>query len=269
MTWTARGRRFWRRRGRSPRRAAVIVDMLTVPSGSLEVDVDPGRLWRVGYRPDPWAWTPWEYAGPGGRFGGRWDDPAGEFRTVYAGQSLLACLLEVLAGFRPDLVLQQALDGVDEDPVDAVAHPTVPAGRLPRGWVDPRTATSAELSGVYAAVTRPGSLATVRARFGVLAARWGLVDLDAAALKLAAPRELTQAVARWLYDLPAGERGRRADGVRFDSRHGDGLALWAVFEQPGDPAVSPRVSDVVDQPLGPADPALTEVFAPHRLTWTD
>lgn len=242
---------------------------MAVPGGRLEVDLDPGRVWRVGYPPAPWAWTPWEYAGPGGRFGGRWDDPVGEFRTVYAGQSLLACLLEVLAGFRPDLVLGDALDGIEEEPADAADHPTPPAGRLPRGWLAARVASSAQLGGVYAAVTRPGSLATVRARFGALAAGLGLGDVDAGALKLADARGLTQAVARWLYDLPTDPAGRPVAGVRFDSRHGDGLALWAVFEQPGDPPVSPRLSDISDRPPDPGDPALTEAFALHRLTWAD
>jgi len=247
----------------------VTADTVTVPGGSLEVDLDPGRVWRVGYPPQPWAWTPWEYAGPTGRFAGRWDDPAGEFRTVYAAYSLLACLLEVLAGFRPDLILRDVLGGIEEDPVDAADHSTLPVGRLPRAWLDSRTATSAQLSGTYAAVTRPGSLATVRARFGPLTARLGLADVDAGALKLAEARELTQAVARWLYDLPTDPAGHPVSGVRFDSRHGDGLALWAVFEQPGDPPVSPRITDITDRPLGASDPVLAEAFALHGLAWTD
>jgi hypothetical protein len=247
----------------------VTADTVSVPGGRLEVDLDPGRVWRVGYPPVPWAWTPWEYAGPGGRFGGRWDDPTGEFRTVYAGQSLLACLLEVLAGFRPDLALQIALGVVEEDPVDAAEHPTPAAGRVPRGWLDTRTSSSAQLSGVYAALTRSGSLATVRARFGPLAVRLGLGDVDAGGLKLVDARELTQAVARWLYDLPTASGSPVVSGVRFDSRHGDGLALWAVFEQPGEPPVSPRVSDITDRPLDSGDPALTEAFALHRLSWAD
>jgi len=160
--------------------------------GPLEVDVDPGRVWRVGYPLVPWAWTPGEYAGPDGRFGGRWDDSVGEFRTIYAGQSVLGCLLEVLAVFRPDPELADALSLVQEDPADAVGHPPPPPGRLPRAWLTSRTATSAELAGVYAAVTRPGSLAALRARFGSLAARAGLGDLDAGALKLPTTRELTQ-----------------------------------------------------------------------------
>uniref|UniRef100_UPI00404B39B8 RES domain-containing protein n=1 Tax=Georgenia sp. M64 TaxID=3120520 RepID=UPI00404B39B8 len=51
-------------------------------------------VWRVGYAPDPWTWTPWQYA-EAGRFSGRWDDPHGIWRSVYVGQSALACYLEV------------------------------------------------------------------------------------------------------------------------------------------------------------------------------
>ncbi len=58
-------------------------------------------------------------------------------------------------------------------------------------------------------------------------------------------------------------------GVRFDSRHGDGLALWAVLEQPGDPPVSPQVSATVDHRLDHQGGALAAAFALHRLTWAD
>lgn len=110
--------------------------MISLRGRAVAVEVDPGQVWRVGYRPTPWAWTPWRYA-THGRFDGRWDDPAGEFRTVYAGHSLYGCLLEVLARFRPDLPTVAALEAVDEDPADAAEHPTVTAGVLDRAWLAP------------------------------------------------------------------------------------------------------------------------------------
>src|SRR3546814_3536883 len=73
------------------------------------------EVWRVGFKPEPWAWSGWEWAGADGRFHGRWDDRPGNFRTVYAGSTLLACLLEVLAGFRPDLTLALELGDIVED----------------------------------------------------------------------------------------------------------------------------------------------------------
>ena len=82
-------------------------------------------VWRVGHSPDPWAWTPWQYA-HAGRFGGRWDDPDGRWRTQYAGHSTLACYLEVLAVFQPDPTLAAELDAITEDPAAATASP--PAG---------------------------------------------------------------------------------------------------------------------------------------------
>ena len=75
-------------------------------------------VWRIGFRPDPWAWSGWEWAA-NGRFRGLWDDLHGNFRTIYAGSSLKACLLEVLAGFRADARLAAELDEIVEDDEDA------------------------------------------------------------------------------------------------------------------------------------------------------
>ncbi|GAB2460329.1 hypothetical protein GCM10027062_44930 [Nocardioides hungaricus] len=40
------------------------------------------EVWRVGRRLDPWEWVGWEWA-TDGRFGGRWDDRDGSFRTPH------------------------------------------------------------------------------------------------------------------------------------------------------------------------------------------
>ena len=69
---------------------------------------------------------------PTGRFNGRWDDPDGNYRTLYTGNTLLGCLLEVLAGFRPDPTLADDLDGIIEDPYDELVHPTPAPGIVPR-----------------------------------------------------------------------------------------------------------------------------------------
>lgn len=126
----------------------------------LKSMVPDNRVWRIGFRPDPWAWSGWEWA-TNGRFPGRSDDLHGNFRTVYAGSSLGACLLEVLAGFRRDPRLAAELDEIVEDDEDAVPHPTVPPGQVPREWLDARAATSAELAGAYCAVTDSMSIAAL------------------------------------------------------------------------------------------------------------
>jgi hypothetical protein len=46
-------------------------------------------LYRIGRRPDPWAWPDWLRAGGDRTFGNRWDDPRGVYRVLYAASSLL------------------------------------------------------------------------------------------------------------------------------------------------------------------------------------
>lgn len=239
---------------------------VATPAGDVALTADPGPVWRVGYRPGPWAWTPWQYAGDAGGFSGRFDDPRGSFRTLYAGDGLLACLLEVLAPFRADPLLAEDLAGVVEDPADASEHPSTAPGLVPASWLQPREATTATLSGLYCAVSDKETIPTLRRLFLPAALRYGLADLDGGALRLSAPRALTQAIAAWLYDLH--EAGRDLlDGVRFESRHGDGLVLWAIFERDDDGVTSKRLADIVRLPLRADQPELVEAFRLHRLAW--
>lgn len=240
---------------------------LATRQGQFAVLRDPGRVWRIGYRPDPWTWTPWQYA-HGGRFNGRWDDPDGRYRTLYAGQSLLGCLLEVLAGFRSDPLLAADLNQIDEDPTDAVTYPTQPAGQLPRSWLEPRVASSATLTGTYCSVTTTDTLAVLRPVFISRALRYGLPDLDAAALRLAEPRALTQAVSAWLYEQHAGSRPA-FDGVHFHSRHGDDQHLIAIFERGTDQRTSPHLADHIEEQLNPDHAELRRAMTIHRLQWAD
>jgi len=231
-----------------------------VACDDLTAAVAAGRVWRVGFRPDPWAWSGWEWA-TDGRFSGRWDDLHGNFRTVYAGSSLLACLLEVLAHFRKDSRLPLELDNITEDEEDAVLYPTIGPGSVPKEWLDERAAASAELSGRYCPVTASTTIATLHPRFVGLALSLGLDDFDAAALKDARLRRLTQAVASWLYEMTD------FDGVTFASRHGDDLQLWAVFERPGDPPVTPNIHGVELEELQHDTPALLTAFDLLGLQW--
>jgi hypothetical protein len=45
---------------------------------SLALARATGPLYRVGRRPDAWAWPDWIYAHDDGTFGNRFDDPLGE-----------------------------------------------------------------------------------------------------------------------------------------------------------------------------------------------
>jgi hypothetical protein len=232
-----------------------------VVSAQLTAAEAAGKVWRVGFRPEPWAWSGWEWA-TDGRFPGRWDDLHGNFRTIYAGSSLLSCLLEVLAHFRKDARLSLELDEIVEDDEDKVLHPTIAPGQVPREWLEVRTAASAELSGRYCAVTDSGSVAALYPQFIGLALSLGLADFDTAALKDARPRRLTQAVAAWLYEMTD------FDGVTFGSRHGDDLQLWAIFERPGDPPITPKIQDAtVEESLQRDSPEISNAFHLLGLQW--
>jgi len=230
------------------------------PLALTVVDAADRRVWRVGYAPRPWAWPGWKWA-TAGRFGGRWDDSEGNFRTVYAGSTLLACLLEVLAVFRPDPLVAAELDAIVDGPEDDGPDHPFRAGAVPRSWLEPRRAASAHLTGRFCAVTSTNSIAALRPRFVALALRLGCRDFDAAALRDSKLRELTQDVASHLHvttDL---------DGVTFASRLGDEHSLWAIFERSRDKTQSATLSKRQTHCLTADHPDITEAFRLLGLAW--
>ncbi|MGO1543611.1 MAG: RES family NAD+ phosphorylase [Gulosibacter sp.] len=203
------------------------------------------RVWRIGYRPEPWEWADWRWAGGSGRFNGRWDAiDGGLYRTVYAGDSVRSCLIELLAHFRPDLALVSEIDAIEVDESDEILHPTVEPGFVDiDNWLALRAASSAHLDGHFCDVTASETIAALWYRFHSTAtSMYGLHDFDAAALKDARPRELTQSVSQYLWNMRTDEGIDVCDGAEFRSRHGDDLVLWAIFEREGDPQVSPKLS---------------------------
>ena len=219
-----------------------------------------GRVWHVGHRPDPWAWVPERFAG-----NQRWDDSEGLFRTVYAADTRYGCYLEVLAQFRRDPEAD-VVSNIVLDP-DDVAMQTYPAGEIDLDWIGKRIAASARMDGVFCDVTAAESIAALRPQFLRLAGELGLPDFDAAALKSAHPRTLTQSVATHLYALSNPVDQTPFAGVRFASRHGDEVALWALFERDGDRPHSRLLTDIEHMGISPIDPDLRAAMRVHDLTW--
>lgn len=102
---------------------------MVTDSALVSVDAPLERVYRIAFEPEAWAWPSWEWA-TNGRFNGRWDDSAGNFRTVYAGTSLFACLVEVLAPLRPDPRLVSQMADISEETQDADGYPTAPTGSV-------------------------------------------------------------------------------------------------------------------------------------------
>jgi hypothetical protein len=193
-----------------------------------------GVLFRVGRRPDVWAWTDWAFAGATGIFDGRWDDPRGRYRVLYTSDSRLGAFLEVLAPFRPDLELLAELKRIRVN--DRTGRRTRPAGRIPARWRDDRIVGRGVpdgVTGVLVVVGAARSLATLRRALARMARGFGLKDLDAAAIRLSAPRRFTQEVSRLIYEQADTAEAPFA-GIFYLSRYGDDVTDCALFER-GEP----------------------------------
>ena len=190
-----------------------------------------GPLCRLGRQPDPWAWPDWSYAGPDGTFGNRYDDPEASYRVLYASSQRIGAFLETLARFRPDLEVLAELEQIEGD--------DEPPPALPRAWLDKRRLGEATVEGRFVDIGDTGSLATLRTALAASAIRYGLDEIDAATIRLRAPRVFTQHVSRFVYEQ-RDDRGAFA-GIRYRSRLGDDVLNWGIFE-PAPDASSPFVA---------------------------
>lgn len=165
-------------------------------------------MWRVGHQQSPWDFTSWEFA-TAGRFDGRWDDPDGVWRSLYVAETELGCYLEVLARFRPDPATVSALDAIDGD-TDDHGYPTIGPGVVTADWRKRRMIGCGQLTGMFFVPALTKSLAALRKAFMSRAAELGVPDVDAAAVRLARPRALTQEISQWAYkaqfDTPGAVR---------------------------------------------------------------
>jgi hypothetical protein len=189
-------------------------------SGDLASVEPDGPLYRVGRQPDPWAWPDWASAGPDGTFGNRYDDPKASYRVLYASSQQIGTFLETLARFRPDLEVLaelERIDGADEPPA-----------AVPRVWLDTRVIGEATVQGRFVEVGEACSLATLRSALAPHAIAYGLDEIDAATIRLKAPRGFTQEISRFVYEQ-RDNRGAFA-GIRYRSRLGDEIDNWAIFE---------------------------------------
>lgn len=85
---------------------------------------------------------------------------------------------------------------------------------------------------------------------------YGLPDLDAAVIRLSAPRSFTQEVARFVYEWRDAEGA--FTGIRYRSRLGDQFVNWAIFEPPSE-AESP-LGEAGSDRIEPGDPDLAEAL---------
>lgn len=139
----------------------------------------------------------------------------------------------------------------------------VPAGSVERSWLARRRMGVAEVAGCFIDIGHSGSLAVLNRALAGVARAHGLPELDAAAIRLSAPRAVTQRISRWVYDHSTPDGRRRYAGVRYASRLGDELANWAIFEPAAVHGDLEHGSGIIQ----PDDPDLVAAMQLHNLQW--
>lgn len=211
---------------------------------------EPDAEWlRVGRGPDPWAWPDWTYVHPDGTFGCRWDDPESSYRVLYTSSSRLGAYLETMAWARPDPGLDIDIKAITPTADDDDLIP----GVIDAAWLNKRRLGRGRGLGSFAMSGNSTTLSQLRGAMAPTLARYGLTDLDAAAIRLTSPRGLTQRLSRLIYRcLNTAASDPAYDGIHYLSKYGDDLECWALFEGRGD------LRDTEALVLDPTDPELVE-----------
>jgi hypothetical protein len=178
----------------------------------------PAPLFRLGYGSNAWGWPPWQYVGKG-----RWDDPEGDYRILYASTERFTTFIEVMGDFATDAVFEATwllIEGDDD---------ATPPGEAPTDWLRHRSMGRGRIRGHFAAASLGASLRFFQQRVGPIAAIHGVPQINAATVREKQPREITQAISRLLFNCKRRLR-RQFRGVQYFSRHGDDFENWAIFE---------------------------------------
>ena len=212
---------------------------------ALEARRPDGPLFRLGRRPDAWQPPDWFLAHSDGTFGNRFDDPDGYYRVLYASSHRLACFVETLARFRPDLSLLAELSAIEG------ADDFLPLGTLPREWLAVRMMGSAKIDGTFADLYAASWVSHLRKSLAADALRLGVKDIDLSTLENAQPRRLTQLASRQAYLL-------KFDGIFYHSRYGHSLENWAIFEPF-------PLENAISEVLSKDDPDFLEALRVHGI----
>lgn len=184
---------------------------------ALETRIPPRPIYRIGRLPDAWQPPDWSQASPDGTFGNRFDDPKSFYRVLYASSKPVACFIETLAWYRPDLPLLKELNAIDGE------NDFSPIGQVPPEWNERRLLGSAVAFGdAYAEIAGAEWITLLRRELLADCLRLGIKDIDASVLK-GSQRPITQLASRTVFE-------HEYKGICYRSRYGDQFENWALFE---------------------------------------
>jgi hypothetical protein len=141
----------------------------------------------------------------------------------------------------------EAIEGEEDAPSPGV---------VPFRWLQGRRMGEASAHGHFVDIGEASSLATLRSQLAARAIHYGLSEIDAAAIRLSAPRRFTQEVSRLIYEWHEEQGG--CAGICYRSRLGDQFVNWAIFEPACDPA--PWSQLMSSSEIEPDDPDLLEAL---------
>jgi hypothetical protein len=166
--------------------------------------------------------------------------------------------LETLAHFRADPAVVaeyetiEALDGDEQ---------TTPPGLVPTAWCRGRLITkgvATEVRGSFVLIGAAATIAELRQHFAARAVSYGLPDLDAATIRMTAPRAFTQEISTFI-EGQRDDTGEPYAGIHYLSKHGDDLENWAIFEMESMAGQSPVLS-VERETVDPEDGDLVQAL---------
>ncbi len=183
---------------------------------------------------------------------------------MYASSDRFGAFVEVLARFRPDPLVSAGLESIDGEWEGALQP-----GELPAEWLDRRVIGAASLSGAFVDVGHSDSLACLRVALARQIVHHGLADFDASTIRLTAPRPMTQAISRYVYDQTSEAGLREFAGITYRSRLGDQIRNWALFEPVALHAATELLGQQRTEPIDRSDPDFTRALELHRVTLTE
>lgn len=235
-------------------------------SGSRLVPPPDGGVFRVGRALDPFVFRPPRDALPvqaqpvlGGN---RWDDPLGQFASLYCATTSEAAFGETIATFRERDGLVDRISAYLNDDPDAEYEFELTPGRVPPDYVADRYLARADVDPDvrFVDVDHPHTHAAAAPALRRLLRDRGLRVVDRGVV-FHADRRITRPIARHFWVLAHSPDHRGWAGLRYESRLFSGWECWSLWEPS---PLRPHTFEV--HPITRSDPALRAAADRLRLT---
>lgn len=213
-----------------------------------------GAIHHVGRRPDPFYWHIPPALDLKQPSGGRFDDPHGEYATLYCATTAYGALLEKLCPLRPIPELAAQYNSALDDDIDPEFDRPPTGDQFPAGFCDTNVMGTATIDGDrrFVDVEDPDNHRLLEQLGGQALLRLLGVDRIDRGTFDANDRALTRRIGRELYD----QVGEEIAGLRFISAIDADVECWAIWDR-----ARPDLHDRDLEPFDTTTPDLRTVAA--------